>query len=215
MDDNLLRQLVLDELDFEPSVDAAHIGVAVDTGVVTLTGHVANYAEKIAAERAVARVKGVACIAEEIEVRYPGSHSLADDEIAKRCLNVLEWDAMLPKDAVKIRIEKGWIDLDGSVQWHFQRDAAEKSVRKLKGVVGVNNRIEVKAQVEPRDVKQRIEDALKRNACVEADAIQVLVHEDKVTLEGTVQALEERLVAEKAAWSAPGVNAVIDNLRVA
>jgi osmotically-inducible protein OsmY len=215
MKDTTLRQMVIDELGFEPSVDAAHIGVAADRGVVTLTGHVCSYAEKIAAEHAAQRVKGVSGLAEEIEVRYPGSHSLADDEIAKRCVNVLAWDAFLLKDAVQVKVEKGWVDLTGKVKWQYEREAAETSVRKLSGVVGVSNRIEVKAHAQAVDIKQRIEDALQRNVSTEAHEIRVLVDEDQVTLEGKVQAWNERIAAEKAAWSAPGVNAVIDNLRLA
>jgi osmotically-inducible protein OsmY len=215
MNDSTLRQLVIDELEFEPSVDAAHIGVAVDHGVVTLTGHVCSYAEKIAVEHAVRRVKGVAGIAEEVEVRYPGSHSIADDEIVRRCLDVLAWESFGLKDSVQVKVEKGWVELSGTVKWHYEREAAESSIRKLGGVVGVCNRIEVKAQVRADDVKKRIEDALKRNAAIEAHDIRVVVDEDKVTLEGKVQAWNERIVAERAAWSAPGVNTVIDNIRLA
>jgi len=215
MNDSTLRQMVIDELEFEPSVDAAHIGVAVDHGVVMLTGHVCSYAEKIAVEHAVQRVKGVAGIAEEIEVRYPGSHSIADDEVVKRCLDVLAWDSFGLKDAVQVKVEKGWVELTGKVKWHYEREAAETSIRKLSGVVGVCNLIEVKAHVRGDDIKKRIEDALKRNAAIEAHDIRVVVDEDKVTLEGKVQAWNERVVAERAAWSAPGVNAVIDNIRLA
>jgi len=215
MDDKALRQMVIDELEFEPSVDAAHIGVAVEQRVVTLTGHVGSYAEKIAAELAVRRVKGISGIAEEIEVRYPGSNPIADDEIAKRCLNVLAWDVFLPKDAVQVKVEGGWVELTGRVNWQFQREAAENSVRKLGGVVGVSNRIEVKAEVQDADIKTRIENALKRNALVEANDIRVVVVDDEVTLEGKVHAWDERAAAERAAWSAPGVNFVVNNLRIA
>lgn len=215
MDDSTLRQMVIDELEFEPSVNAAGIGVAADHGVVTLSGHVGSYAEKLAVERAARRVKGVSAIAEEIQVRYPASLLLEDDEIAKRCLNVLAWDALLPTDAVQVKVEHGWVDLSGKVPWHFQREAAEKGIRKLNGVRGVTNRIEVKAQVLATDVKKRIEDALKRSAAVEANEIRVVVNNDKVTLEGKVHAWNEREAVKKAAWSAPGVNSVVDNLRVA
>jgi osmotically-inducible protein OsmY len=212
MTDKILRQAIVDELDFEPSVDAANIGVAVDKGVVTLTGHVSSYAEKIAAERAVQRVRGVQAIAENIEVRYPGHKQTADDQIADRALSIMAWDAQIPKDAVKVKVEKGWVTLTGAVDWQFQRMAAESAVRKLSGVVGVSNLIEVKPRVAPRDVKQKILDALKRNAELEADAIRVDVINDKVVLEGKVKAWYERGIAEKAAWSAPGVKTVQDNL---
>jgi osmotically-inducible protein OsmY len=145
MDDSKLRQMVIDELEFEPSVNAAHIGVAADHGVVTLSGHVGSYAEKLAAEHAARRVKGVSALAEKIEVCCPASLSLEDDEIAKRCLNVLSWDAFLPKDTVQVKVERGWVDLSGKVPWQFQREAAEEGIRKLRGVSGATNRIEVKA----------------------------------------------------------------------
>src|SRR5271168_649244 len=125
MTDKALRQTIVDELDFEPSIDAANIGVAVDNGVVTLTGHVASYAEKIAAERAVERVKGVRAIAENIQVRYPGHKQTADDEIAERALSMLGWNVQVPKDSVKLKVEKGWIELTGDVNWRYQRVAAE------------------------------------------------------------------------------------------
>ena len=121
MTDTYLRQAIVDELDFEPSVNAANIGVAIDNGVVTLTGHVASYAEKIAAERAVERVKGVRAIAENIEVRYPGHKQTADDEIAERALSIIGWNVQVPKDSVKIKVEKGRVTLDGVVDWRFQR----------------------------------------------------------------------------------------------
>ena len=125
MTDKVLRQTIVDELDFEPSVNSANIGVAVDNGVVTLTGRVASYAEKVAAERAVARVKGVRAIAENIEVRYPGHKQTADDEIAERALSILSWNVQVPKDSVKVKVEKGRITLTGTVDWRFQRMAAE------------------------------------------------------------------------------------------
>ena len=214
MTDTYLRQAIVEELDFEPSVNAANIGVAVDNGVVTLTGHVASYAEKIAAERAVERVKGVRAIAENIEVRYPGHKQTADDEIAERALSIIGWNVQVPKDLVKIKVEKGWVTLDGVVDWRFQREAAEAAVRQLSGVVGVSNLIEVKPNVAPRDIKQKILDALKRNAELEADAIRVDVTEGNVVLEGNVKTWYERGIAKQAAWSAPGVKAVQDHLAI-
>jgi osmotically-inducible protein OsmY len=214
MTDKAFRQTIVDELDFEPSVDAANIGVAVENGVVTLTGHVASYAEKIAAERAVERVKGVRAIAENIEVRYPGHKQTADDEIAARALSILGWNVQVSKDSVKVKVEKGWIELTGDVNWQYQRVAAESAVRELSGVVGVTNLIEVRPKVAPRDVRQKILDALKRHAELEADAIRVDVIEGKVVLEGNVKAWYERGIAERAAWSAPGVKAVQDHLAI-
>jgi osmotically-inducible protein OsmY len=215
MDDKLLRQSIIDELDFEPRVDAANIGVAVEDDVVTLTGHVKSYAEKLAAERTVRHVRGVAAIAEEIEVRYPATKKTSDDEIARRVLNIMAWHATIP-DTVKVKVEKGWVELTGAVDWQFQREAAESAIRKLNGVVGVSNLISIKLGAKPADIQRKIEDALKRNAEVEARQIRVSVTDgDKVTLDGKVHAWYERGVAERAAWAVRGVRAVVDHLTVA
>jgi len=215
MDDVVLRQNVLDELEFEPSVNAAHIGVTAENGVVTLSGHVSSYAEKIAAERAAQRVKGVRGIAQEIEVRYAGSLKSSDDEIAGRAVNILRWNTVVPGDAVKVKVEDGWVKLSGEVEWQYQRSAAESDIRKLSGVAGVTNDITIKAHVQTSDVKRKIEDALKRNAEVEAQRIRVSVLGDgKIALEGTVHDWQERSTAERAAWSAPGVRAVEDRLTI-
>lgn len=147
MDDRQLRQNVIDELEFEPSINAANIGVAVGDGVVTLTGHVTSFAEKVAAEHAAGRVKGVRAIAQEIEVRYPSDRKTADEEIAKRALSILKWDALVPHDSVKVTVQKGWVTLSGELVWHYQKKAAETSVRKLSGVTGVTNGIVIKPTV--------------------------------------------------------------------
>lgn len=215
MNDITLRQDILNELQFEPSVEAANIGVAVDNGVVTLTGHVGSYAEKVAAERVVQRVKGVRGVAQEIEVRYPGNKKTADDEIAKRALDIIDWDTTVPSDKIKVKVQQGWITLSGDVEWHFQKDGAENAVRKLSGIVGVTNSIAVRPHLDASNIKHRIEDALKRNAEVEANSIRIAVSGSKVILEGKVQAWHERRVAEQAAWAAPGVSAVEDRLTIA
>ena len=208
-----LRQGVVDELEFEPSVDAAHIGVAVEKGVVTLTGHVASYAEKQAAIAAVRRVKGVRAIAEEIEIRYPSDKKTSDDEIAKRAIDILSWDTMVPSDLIQVMVRDGWVTLTGSVDWNYQKKQAEEDVRKLSGVSGVINTVEIEPSVQPDDVKQKIEKALKRHAEIEANAIRVTVHErNKVTLEGKVDSWAERHAVENAAWSAPGVKSVEDRM---
>jgi len=214
MPDIDLRQSVLEELDFDPSFDADGIGVAVENGVVTLTGHVRSYAAKLAVERAVQRVKGVHGIAEEIEIRYPADKRTADDQIAERALSSIKWNAQVPGDAVLVKVEKGWVRLSGTVDWQFQRIAAESAVRRLSGVAGISNMITIKPQVRPTDVKSKILDALKRNAQLEADAIRVSVDNDTVTLEGNVKAWYERGIAERAAWSAPGVSKVEDRISV-
>lgn len=215
MSDRSVRQDILEELEFEPSIDAAHIGVAVADGVVTLTGYVGSYAEKTMAESVVRRVRGVRAIAEEIEVRFPARKKTADDEIAKRALAIIGWDTTLPDEAIQVKVQHGWITLSGEVEWHFQRTAAENAVRKLSGVFGVINMITVRPRIDAGDIKQRIENALRRSAELEADAIRVTVVGSKVTLEGKVNAWREREVAERAAWAAAGVSAVDDRLTIA
>ncbi len=212
MTDKDLRRDVLDELDFDPSLDAANIGVAVHDGVVTLTGHVGSYAEKVEAERIVRRVRGVRAIAQEIEVRYEDDKKVEDDQIAGRALAIIDWSVHLPKQAIQVKVAGGWITLTGAVPWQYQMAAVEAAVRKLSGVHGVTNLIEVKPDVQPNQVKDRILDAFKRGALFEADAIKVSVAGDKVILEGAVTAWAEREAAERAAWSVPGVRTVEDRI---
>ncbi len=212
MTDIELRQDILDALEFEPSIDASLIGVAVDNGVATLTGHVSSYAEKLAAERVVQSVKGVRAIAQEIEVRFPDGKKTADDEIAKRALNIIAWDAMTPEGQIKIKVQNGWITLTGDVEWNYQKTAAEDSVRRLSGVKGVSNMITVHPRIDASNIKRRIEEALKRSAEIEATGIRIDVSGGKVTLEGKVHSWHERSLAESAAWAAPGVGVVEDRL---
>ena len=150
MDDKALRQRIIDELDWEPPVDAAGIGVAVNNGVVTLTGHVPSYAQLVAAEAAVKRVKGVQAIAQEIEVRFTGASPHSDEDIASRAALLLKWNAELPTDAIQVKVAKGWITLSGEVEWQYQRQAAEDNVRSLVGVTGVSNLISVRRGRSPR-----------------------------------------------------------------
>lgn len=212
MTDKDLRRAVLDELDFDPSLDAGDIGVAVADGVVTLTGHVGSYAEKVEAERAVRRVRGVRAIAQEIEVRYADDKKVADDQIAARALAIIDWSVHLPKQAIQVKVAGGWVTLTGTVDWQYQMAGVEAAVRKLSGVHGVTNLIEVRPQVPPKAVKDKILEAFKRGALFEADQIKVTVSGDKVTLEGAVTAWAERDAAERAAWSVPGVRAVEDRI---
>jgi len=211
MNDMTLRQNIIDELEFEPSLDAANIGVAVENGVVTLTGHVPTYSEKNTIADVVCRVKGVRGIAQEIEVRPLGSHLTADDEIAKRALNVISWNTAIPEEAIQVKVQDGWVVLTGKMEWNYQKTAAMEAVRGLAGVFDVANNIEVRPYVSTYDVKKRIVDALQRSAQVEASGIKVSVEDGgKVMLEGRVNGWSERSVAERAAWSAPGVK-IVDN----
>jgi osmotically-inducible protein OsmY len=214
MGDNELRQNVLAELEWEPSIEAAHVGVTAEDGVVTLTGHVATYIEKLGAERATRRVRDVRAIVQQIEVRPPYTNTTSDDEIAKRAVRMLDWDVVIPKGSVKVKVHNGWISLMGEVSWQYQKQAAEEDVRKLHGVKGVINNILIKVRIEATDIQRRIEDALKRHAEIEARGIKVSVHDGKVTLAGKVRDWSERRLLEDAAWSAPGVTAVDDYVSV-
>lgn len=214
MTDRNLHQAVLDEFEWDPSFNAAHIGVAVEGGIVTLSGHVASYAEKLAAERAAKRVAGVRGVAQEIEVRYPSDKKTADDQIAKRALDILSWDTTIPEDKISVTVQKGWVTLSGEVNWGYQRIQAENAVRRLSGVTGVTNAIAVTTSARATDVKERIEKALKRNAEVESNRIRVSVTGGKVVLEGNVKAWYERDLVERTAWAAPGVTAVEDRISI-
>jgi len=215
MTDAQLRQDIIDELEFDPSFSGEHIGVAVDAGVVTLGGHVNSYAEKLAAIAATRRVKGVHAIAENIEVHRPYLKETSDDQIAKRAYDILNWDVLVPPNAIEILVHDGWLTLSGSVNWYFEKTSAEEDVRKLSGVRGITNMITIKPHVDSVNVKSKIESALKRHAEVEAKAISVGVQGgNKVVLEGTVDTWAERRAVEDAAWSAPGVTAVEDRLTI-
>ncbi len=213
--DTQLQQDVIAELKWEPSVNAAQIGVEVKDGIVTLAGHVNSYAEKWNAERAAQRVWGVKALAIEMDVTLPGSSKRNDADIARSAENVLEWTANLPKDCVKIMVENGWITLSGEVDWEYQRQAAVRAVRYLIGVTGVSDQITIKAKVASSAVKSDIEAALKRRAIDDAQNIAVEVRGTDVTLTGKVHSWSERELAEHAAWSTPGVRKVVDLITVA
>jgi osmotically-inducible protein OsmY len=215
MNDLLLKDDVLDELQYDPSLDASNIAVRAKEGVVTLSGHVASYAEKLAAERAAWRVSGVKAIALEIEVHLPGDKKIGDDEIARRALDILRWNTLVPADKLHVKVADGWLTLSGQVAWNYQREAAEAAVRKLSGVSGVFNQIQVEPQVQAGDVRRNIVDALKRHAEVEADRILIQVGNDgAVALDGRVDDWEERRAVERAAWSAPGVRSVENRVQI-
>ncbi|MCB4800819.1 osmotically-inducible protein OsmY [Methylobacterium brachiatum] len=214
MDDRTVRRHVTDELDFAPMIDAAQIGVAVENGVVTLTGHVRNYAEKRIAERVALRVRGVRAVVEQIGVRPPDSVRVDDEALADRCAKVLEWDVQVPERSVEIKVAKGCVTLQGCVPHYHQKAAVDKALRRLAGVTDIVNLIAVTPPVQPDAVKARILAALKRNA-KDPDTIRVEVDGDVVILDGCVDVWRERDLAERAAWSAPGVRAVEDRLTLA
>ena len=212
MTDQHIKQTVLDELGWEPSVNAAHIGVTAREGIVTLTGHVGSYAEKWAAEQGAARVSGVKALVDNIEVQYSAPAEDGDEGIAKRALQALGLDFILPKDKVKVKVDKGWVTLSGTLDWYYQKHSAESDVRKLHGVMGLTNMIALKPGVQASDVRAKIKGALERNAQIESGDILVSTEGSKVTLKGKVNTYHERALAERTAWSAPGVTAVDDQL---
>jgi osmotically-inducible protein OsmY len=209
-DDNELKQAVLDELKWEPSVNAAHIGVTTNAGVVTLMGNVESYAD---AERAARRVKDVKAVAEEIEVRLPFGIKRGDEEIASAAVSRLTWNVSVPKDAVKVKVEKGWITLTGEVDWHFQQETAADEVRGPYGVVGVSNLITIKPRANASNIRDDIMVALHRS-WFDPKTINVSVQGDKVRLTGTVREWNERDVAGSTAWATPGTTSVENDIRV-
>lgn len=214
MNDRNLRDIIIDELEFFGDIDPAQIGISVEHGVVTLSGHVRSYAQKTAIERIVKGMKGVRAIAEEIKVRPAIGKQVADDQIATRSADIINWTAHLPEGTIKIKVQEGWVELDGEVEWQYQRDAIVRAVRMLSGVVAVTNLIRLRRRPVASDIKRRIEDALKRRAEIDAGQIQVSVKDDVVTLEGRINILHERDAIERTAWSVPGVRKVEDHLVV-
>ncbi|HEX8725472.1 MAG TPA: BON domain-containing protein [Gemmatimonadaceae bacterium] len=214
--DMQLQRDVIEELAWQPNVREAEIGVAVKNGVVTLSGFVESYAQKYAAARAAERVHGVRAVADDLSVKLPKSFMRSDTDIAHAAVSALKWDVEVPDSRIQVLVDDGWVSLDGAVDWQFQRTAAEKAVRYLTGVKGVINRITVQQpKVSAYEVNQRIEEALKRSAATEADRITVEAKNGKVTLRGTVRSWAEREDAERAAWAAPGVSEVDDEIAVA
>lgn len=212
--DGQLQHDVMAELEWEPSVDHADIGVAVHDGVVTLSGYVKSYPEKLAAEKAARRVAGVRAIAEDIKVRFPSERKLADHEIAKRITDLFSWNVSIPDDHISVKVEQGWVTLTGTVDWFYQANEARKAAGRINGVAGINNQIEVRRLPVASNVKERILAALKRQAELDS-AVTVITDGTKVRLGGRVRAWNERGIAERAAWAAPGVTEVEDNIVVA
>ncbi len=212
--DSDLKKDVLTELAWDPVVPEARVGVAVSDGVVTVSGHLENYAEKIATRRAVERVAGVKAIALEIDVVPQGVHKRSDTEIAMAVEHALGWNSSVPKERIKVMVENGWVTLGGEVDWNFQRRAVERMIRPLKGVAGMTDNITLKALPIPADLSTRIQDALTRQASREARRIEISVDGSIVTLRGCVHSWAERNAAEGATWSAQGVSQVNNLLTV-
>lgn len=212
--DAALRDDVLEELKWEPSVNAAHIGVSVSDGIVTLSGHVPSFVEKYAAEKAAKRVYGVKAVADELDVKLADSNRRSDEDIARACLEALQFNASVPAEKIKLIVRNNWVTLEGEVEWQYQKDAAVTVVREQTGVTGITNAIAVKPKVSPRDIRSQIEAAFKRHAEIDARRISVESHEGKVILHGNVRSWVERDQAQQAAWAAPGVTAVENHITV-
>jgi osmotically-inducible protein OsmY len=214
-EDRHLQQAVLSELNWEPSVAAAHIGVTANAGVVTLSGHVESFAEKEAAEQAANRVNGVNAVVEEIEVSLPFDTKRSDGEIAAAAIDRLSWDVSVPLDAVKVKVENGWVTLTGEVDWHYQKIAAAQDVRRLYGVVGSSNHIAIKPRVDTSNISDDIMHALHRSWFFDPKTITVSADGGKVRLSGTVKTPHDRQVAAATAWAGAGVTDVENDLVVA
>ena len=214
MTDRELRQNVLNALEWEPSVDATDVGVTVDEGVVTLRGDVRTYSERGAAERVALRVFGVKAVANDLKVRLASGYERTDGEIAQAAVHALQWNTLVPKQEVIVTVSDGIVTLKGSVEWQYQKDAAARAVRDLRGVKSVINMIAVRPHVHAADVQSKIENAFKRSAEIDARRISVAVHDGRVMLSGNVHTWAERREAARAAWSAPGVREVEDRLVV-
>lgn len=212
--DEQLKTDVTSEMEWDPAINATHVGVAVKGGVVTLTGHLETFAEKYAIERAVGRVEGVKAVAIELDVKLAPGHKRSDSEIAEAAEAAFKWHALIPGDRIQVRVEKGRVTLAGELDWEYQRTAAEKAVRPLTGVVSVINNLRLKPSVAPANISNRIRDALARHAEREARNIEVIVNGSTVTLRGRVDSLAERSAAQGAAWAAPGISLVVNDLTV-
>jgi osmotically-inducible protein OsmY len=212
--DSDLQKDVVAELNAEPNLRNDDIAVGVRDGVVTLAGHVDSYADKWRAERVVSKVKGVKAVVNQLEVRLPSRSQRTDQDIARAAANALEWNVLVPHDRIQVVVEDGWITLRGEVDWYYQKEEAERTVRNITGIKGVSNLITVAAVPTPSDVKQRIADALRRGAQFDADRVTVEVVGHKAILKGTVRSYAEMLDAERAARKVPGITEVENRLTV-
>lgn len=207
-----LQKDVQDELKWEPKLRGSEIGVSAHNGIITLTGIVDRYTKKIAAEKAAERVAGVKIIAQEIEVRISKAGKKSDTEIAKAILESFKWNSEIPEDSIKLRVENGWVFIEGEVEWQYQKDLIREAIEPIQSVKGISNYVTIQPKLESSIIKENIRKALLRNAAIEANNIKLEITDKKVILKGTVHSWFEKNEIEKAAWSAPGVEVVEDDL---
>jgi osmotically-inducible protein OsmY len=212
--DYQLQQAVSDELGWEPSVISAHIGVAAHAGVVTLSGHVATYPQKHAAEVAARRVRGVKGVVEEIEIKLPFDTKRSDEDIAAAALDRMGWDVTIPQDAIKVQVENGWVTLTGEVEWFYQKSNAVKEIRHLHGVTGLSDQITIKPRIDIADISNTITHALHRSWFFDPTTVQVSATGSVVRLTGSVTQPHDKQLAAHTAWSAPGVTGVQNDITV-
>jgi osmotically-inducible protein OsmY len=212
--DSEIERDVKEELQWDPDLDASDIAVSVKDGVVTLTGFVKSYADKYEAEAAAKRVAGVVAVANDLEVRLPSVDERPDPDIARDAVAAIKSQLPISWENIKIIVKNGWVTLEGEVEWQYQRQTAENAVRRIKGVKGVTNLVQLKPHAEPSEIKKRIQEAFRRSAELDANRIIVETHGSEVVLKGTVRSWAEREEAERAAWAAPGVTKVEDHIVV-
>ena len=209
-----IQKHVMEELKWEPAIHSSEIGVAVKNGVVTLSGTVDTYLEKKTAEKAAFKVAGVKGVAEDIEINLGFNHQKTDSELAQAALDALKWNVLVPDNKIKVKVENAWVTAEGMVEWAYEQKAVRDALSNITGIKGISNLVKVTPKVNPVDVKKKITAAFERSATIDANGIRIENVGNKVVLNGTVRSYAERLQAEQAAWNAPGVSTVENNLEV-